>query len=250
MKKIIVIAIICSLFCVNQVQAEECTEEILRSYDVYADLLEFEYVQMGDSTTFKIQVLVNPDGISIEYGKTMSGIGFFDYITYGTIKYVNVFVSDGGICAGEVITTLAMSVPDDSYTDEDEEEVEDEVEIDTDDKETTDNSDDSSSSSNNSSSSNSSSSSSSSSSNESIDEVNSSIVVEEEDTEVEEDCEEAIVEDEYAPPVLTDEVEEIEKEEESYNYYLYFLIIPVVLIIYLIYKRIKNKIKAKKGTIK
>lgn len=252
MKKIIIFSTLFMVFGVTNVYADTCTTEKLQEYEQYVDLLEFEYLQMGESTTFKIQVITNPDGISIEYGKTMSGTGFFDYISYGSIKYVNVFVSDGGDCAGEVIDTLALQVPDELYSDESDngdsiiEDDSDDNQDDTSNDNEDEISNDSDNTSNNLNSSNNSNSSSSSSSSDSSanTNANSSTDVEEE-VEVEKEIViEEEIEESYEPPVINQNTdEEIVEELTTENNYYFLLIIPLFFILFIIYKKFrKNKI--------
>lgn len=188
------------LFYSFNVSASICDISI---YETYVNLVDFEFSQLGESDTYKVYVSNITGGISIESGRWLSSDGFLDYITVGSVKYINAIVSDGSSCAGEIIKIIEISVnnefvySENSY-DEDElmyyvdsEIIENESEI----------------------------------AGYSFDEVNEGIVYEV----VGEDY---VEEEIYDPPVINQNEEIIVTTDESNNYFLIiFLIVGVLFIL-------------------
>lgn len=87
----------------------------LSVYNEYVDLVSFDFEQLEESETFKIYASNISGGISLESGRWLSRDGFLDYITYGNVKYVNVFVSDGTECSGEVLFVIKLSIDESLY---------------------------------------------------------------------------------------------------------------------------------------
>lgn len=110
MKKLFLFSLF--ILSINYVYASECN---IQSYYKYVDLINFEYIQLGTTETFKVYVNNLKNGISIESGKFLSSDGFFDYINYDSEKFINVVVSDGSVCSGEIVKILSLSVPGSYY---------------------------------------------------------------------------------------------------------------------------------------
>lgn len=217
MRKILFISM---FFYVTNVYASTCD---LSSYESYVDLVNFSLIQLGESDTFKIYVENIDGGISLESGRWLSSDGFLDYITYGSVKYINAIVSDGSTCAGEVIKTIELEVNGELYY------LENEDAIDYESSQTIYSEDDviyedvitkkSSES---------------TISGYSFDEVSEGVTYESV-------SEETLVIDEYEAPVINQnlETEEYEEEEESY-YYIYMLFFFLILFIFFLNKKLKR----------
>lgn len=93
------------------VNAEECTDDKLKSYEPYVNSIVYDVRQLGDSDTYEVWASNVKGGIGLDHGRTVFDSGFLGYATAGEKFTVRVYVADGSVCAGTTIDNVNVKIP-------------------------------------------------------------------------------------------------------------------------------------------
>lgn len=92
------------------VQAEECTDEMIKEYEQSAAKIVITPTRLDNSNTFEIWVKGVTNGLVVEHGRTVLDEGFLGYAQAGDNYTARVYVGYGA-CNGTTIKEVKVNLP-------------------------------------------------------------------------------------------------------------------------------------------
>lgn len=92
------------------VQAEECTNEMIKEYEQSAAKIVITPSRLDNSNTFEIWVKGVTNGLVVEHGRTVLDEGFLGYAQAGDNYVARVYVGYGA-CNGQTIKEIKVALP-------------------------------------------------------------------------------------------------------------------------------------------